>query len=76
MSKSKQNVMRPKLDEFIRVKLGLQKNEFAELVKVSPATINKWIFTATLPNPHTLRCIAHDFGLSKDEVNDLFEVVQ
>lgn len=74
--KTKQPILRPKLDEFIRVKMNMQKSEFAEFIGVSAPTVSKWLYTATEPNIHTLKCMARDFGLSKEEVEELFEVYE
>ncbi len=74
--KSKQLLMRPKLDEYIRKKLIMQKSEFAAMIGVSAPTVSKWLYTNAEPNRHTLRCIARDFGLSDNEVEEMFEVVE
>ena len=74
--KSRQSLPRPTLDEDIRKKLMMQKSEFAAMIKVSAATVSKWLYTKAEPNSHTLRCIARDFGLSNKEVEEMYEGVE
>ena len=74
--KSKQRILRPKLDEFIRVKMTMQKSEFANMIGVSAPTVSKWLYTNTEPSRVTVRRNARDLGITSEEGDELFEVIE
>lgn len=76
MPKNNLHVVRPKLKEFIERKLFCSKVDFAAMVKVSPATITKWLHSKTEPSMFTLRNISRRLGMDFAEIDELFEVAE
>ncbi len=66
-------IKRVKLAEFIRYKLQTNKRGFARVAGVSPATVTKWLYSDTEPGIEMSKKLARRFGLSLDEVYNLFE---
>ncbi|MCM1194416.1 MAG: helix-turn-helix transcriptional regulator [Firmicutes bacterium] len=67
-------VVRPKLSDFICAKLQTNKVGLARMLKISPATVTKWLYTETKPSVDMIKRIGRYLGMSFDEVLELFEV--
>lgn len=65
-------IKRVELARFIRNN-GLTKLTFARIAEVSPATISKWLYTDTVPSIKVVKRIATRFGVSIEDVDELFE---
>ena len=66
-------IKRVKLAKFIRYKLQTNKCGFARDAGVSPATVTKWLYSNTEPGIEMSKKLARRFGLTLDEIYELFE---
>lgn len=66
-------VVRNKLANLISSKLQTNKIGFANMLKISPATVTKWLCSYTQPSTEMVKLIARKLGMSAGEVFDLFE---
>lgn len=69
-------LVRKKLNEYIREKLRVDQNKFAGMLGVSPATVTQWLYSERMPSARVFLKISSAFGLSYEEVVELFEVAQ
>lgn len=65
-------IVRPKLDDFIRNKLGMTRDTFAKLLDFGPSQITRWLYGETTPNGRMMAKLARDLSMTMDEVYDLF----
>ena len=72
----REGVIRPKLLRYITLKLRTDQSGFARMISVSPATVTQWLYTERMPAGAALIRMASEFGLSYNELLDLFETQQ
>ena len=67
-------IVRKKLFDYIHAKLGVEQNEFAKMLNVSPASVTQWLYSDRMPSARVFFKMASEFGFSYDEVIELFKV--
>ena len=67
-------IIRKKLMSYIREKLRVDQNKFAGMLKVCPASVSQWLYSDRMPSARVLLKMSSQFGLSYEEVLELFEV--
>ena len=69
-------IVRKKLFEYICSKLGTDQSTFARMLKVCPASVTQWLYTDRMPSTRVFQKMVSKFGLSYEEVLDLFKVAK
>lgn len=69
-----EKIVRKKLMSYIREKLRVDQNKFADMLKVCPASVSQWLYSDRMPSARVLFKMSSEFGLSSEEVLELFKV--
>ena len=67
-----EEMLRPKLYEYICKTLRLTEKGFARKLSVSPATVTQWLKTDRMPRASAIVRMTSELNLSYDEVMQLF----